>query len=301
MATIQDTFTGTNGTALTAHTADTGETWTKHPNSGTGSMTIQSNALATGSTDSFYYNSATPLTAEYDVQVTVQGAGYVGGPCGRINTAANTYYICAYYAGGANRWSLDKVVAGVTTNLGTHDGDAPTSAKVVKLSITDATKKVFLDGVEIISSADNAITAAGKAGINGAGNGDTLDTFSATNMTSSSSSQTITPTQGTITLSGLAPSMNPFTNVRIREVLVNEAGSPVANQTGIHLLVWYNGFPNSAPDLSYSNMTTDPAGTTSWSLATGTLVYNQRIFYVAHDGHSSLSVYTCAQMTPTYS
>jgi hypothetical protein len=65
--------------------------------------------------------------------------------------------------------------------------------------------------------------------------------------------------------------MNPFTNVRIREVLINEAGSPVANQTGIHLLVWYSGFPAGAADLSYSNMTTDPTGTTSWSLATGTL------------------------------
>jgi hypothetical protein len=101
-------------------------------------------------------------------------------------------------------------------------------------------------------------------------------------------------------LTGLAPTSNAFTNVRIREVLINEAGSPVANQTGIHLVVWYNGFPIGAPDLSYSNMTTDPTGTTSWSLATGTLIYNQRIFYVAHDGHASLSVYTCAQMQPTY-
>jgi hypothetical protein len=112
---------------------------------------------------------------------------------------------------------------------------------------------------------------------------------------------TALPGVGAVTTGGLIASMNPFTNVRIREVLVNEAGSPVANQTGIHLVVWYGGFPSGAADLSYSNMTTDPAGTTSWSLATGTLVYNQRIFYVAHDGHASLSVYTCAQMQPTYS
>jgi hypothetical protein len=111
---------------------------------------------------------------------------------------------------------------------------------------------------------------------------------------------TATPGVGAVTASGLAPTSNAFTNVRIREVLINEAGSPVANQTGIHLVVWYNGFPIGAPDLSYSNMTTDPTGTTSWSLATGTLIYNQRIFYVAHDGHASLSVYTCAQMQPTY-
>jgi len=115
------------------------------------------------------------------------------------------------------------------------------------------------------------------------------------------SSSTVTPTTGSVVAEGRAPSVNPFTNVRIREVLINAAGSPVANQTGIHLVVWYGGVPTGAPDLSYSSMTTDANGSTSWSLATGSLVYNQKIFYVAHDGHASLSAYTCAQMIPTYS
>jgi hypothetical protein len=127
-----------------------------------------------------------------------------------------------------------------------------------------------------------------------------IKSFAIVSGLSTGSTATATPGVGAVTLSGRAPTANAFTNVRIRDVLINEAGSPVANQTGIHLVVWYSGFPIGAPDLSYSNMTTDPTGTTSWSLATGTLMYNQRIFYVAHDGHSSLSVYTCAQMQPTY-
>lgn len=115
------------------------------------------------------------------------------------------------------------------------------------------------------------------------------------------SSATAEPSQGTLTLSGLAPTTNAFTNVRIREVLINEAGSPVGNQTGMHLIVWYGGAPSGSPDLSYSDMTTDANGTTSWSIATGSLQYNQGIFFVAHDGHTSMSVYTCARMVPTYS
>jgi hypothetical protein len=88
--------------------------------------------------------------------------------------------------------------------------------------------------------------------------------------------------------------------VRIREVLINEAGSPVGNRTGMSLLIWYGGSPVGAPDLSYSALTTDANGTTSWSIATGSLAYNQSIFYVATDGGASLSMYTCARMVPSY-
>lgn len=123
----------------------------------------------------------------------------------------------------------------------------------------------------------------------------------AVDYTAGGSSTTITPSVGSALIQGRAPSANPFTNVRIREVFINEAGSPVSNKTGLQLLVWYAGNPVGAPDLSYSNVTTDLAGTMSWSLATGTLIYNQQIFYVSTDGGASLSMYTCARMTPTYS
>lgn len=115
------------------------------------------------------------------------------------------------------------------------------------------------------------------------------------------STGTANPTTGTFTYQGRQASINPFTNVRIREVLINEAGSPVGSRTGMSLLVWYAGSPIGAPDLSYSALTTDANGTTSWSIATGSLIYNQPIFYVATDGNASLSVWTCARMIPTYS
>lgn len=112
---------------------------------------------------------------------------------------------------------------------------------------------------------------------------------------------TALPGVGGLSVTGLAPTPNAFTGVHISEVLINEAGSPVSGRTGIHLMVWYSGFPVGAADLSYTDMTTDANGTASWSLATGSLMYGQRIFYVAHDGHTSLSTFTCAQMRPTYS
>lgn len=114
------------------------------------------------------------------------------------------------------------------------------------------------------------------------------------------SSTTATPTTGLLSIQGQQHSVNPFTNVRIREVFINEAGSPLANMTGMSLLIWYAGSPIGSPDLSYSAVTTDTNGTMSYSLATGSLVYNQPIFYLATDGHASLSAWTCARMTPTY-
>lgn len=114
---------------------------------------------------------------------------------------------------------------------------------------------------------------------------------------------TVTPTTGSLRFSYSPPSLNPFTNVRISEILINEAGSPLAGRTGMHLLVWYEGYPFGAPDLSYSNATTGAAGTFSYSLASGPLLYNSPIFYLLTDGNASgsLSGYTCARMVPTYS
>jgi hypothetical protein len=116
-----------------------------------------------------------------------------------------------------------------------------------------------------------------------------------------SGSTTVTPTQGTITVNGRQASVNPFTNVRLSEVLINEAGSALASMTGMGLVIWYGGAPIGSPDLSYSAVTTGGAGTMSYSLATGSLVYNQAIFYVLTDGSASLSAWTCARVIPTYS
>jgi hypothetical protein len=112
---------------------------------------------------------------------------------------------------------------------------------------------------------------------------------------------TVTPSRGSITVSGLAPGANVFTTVRYQEVLINAAGSPVGGRTGLRFTVWYSGQCAGAPDLSYSDMTTGAAGTASYSIATGPLVFGQKVFGVITDGGESLSSYTCGLLTLTYS
>lgn len=66
-------------------------------------------------------------------------------------------------------WRLFKRVAGSQTELGTAYSQVLSAGNdyVVKLEIRDATKKVYIDGVERISDSDNPITAAGKVGLYG--------------------------------------------------------------------------------------------------------------------------------------
>jgi hypothetical protein len=115
----------------------------------------------------------------------------------------------------------------------------------------------------------------------------------------SSSSVTKTPTQAVLSLGGLVATTNAFQFVRIRDVLINESGQAVGSASNIRLLVWYSGQAIGAPDVSLNGMTTDAAGTASWSIQTGTLVKDQTIFYVAQDS-VSYSNYTCGRMIPSY-
>lgn len=110
---------------------------------------------------------------------------------------------------------------------------------------------------------------------------------------------TVTPAPASLTLNGRTPATSAFQNVRIRDVLVNESGQAVANAANITLLVWYGGVARGAPDVSLNGQTTDANGSASWSIPTGSLAFNQHIFYVAQDS-VSFSNYTCARMTPSY-
>lgn len=116
---------------------------------------------------------------------------------------------------------------------------------------------------------------------------------------SGGASTTVTPAQAALTLNGRTPTTSAFQNVRIREVLVNGSGQTVGNATDITLLVWYSGRFGGAPDVSLNGFTTDSQGTTSWSIATGTLAFNDPIAWVAQNS-VSLSHYAAARMIPSY-
>lgn len=187
---VSDTFTGTDSTDLTAHTGETGATWAKVTGV-TGVIKITGNTAKGDSGGlSMYYASGTPDTNEYDIEVDLHNISAVDWPGigGRIDPATDTGYWLNLHSDNVN-WRLNKRVAGVDTSLGEFPHDMnPGDNRHLKLQIRDATKKAFVAGVEIISSADNSITGVGKAGIRtqnsdwGFGStGKTMDNFTATN------------------------------------------------------------------------------------------------------------------------
>jgi hypothetical protein len=162
---VRDTFTGADGTLLSAHAGELGAAWTLHP-SYTGTLQLAGNRLrATSTTATAYYASGVPSGAEYDVTATItrlSGSVNSIGILGRMDTAANTFYMARY---SPSAWQLFKFVNGVSTQLGSAVSDSFPDTRTVTLEIRDAAKKLFVDGVERISSPDNVITAAGRVGV----------------------------------------------------------------------------------------------------------------------------------------
>ena len=190
---LADNFTGTNGTALSSHNADTGGAgWTKHPASGDNAA-IQSNQASATGAEADYYHTATPGSANYFVQADLvcqtTPTSYAGVML-RTDTAATTWYGAGYDQGNA-RWELFRGSAGSFTTLGTSAATFSSGTRTIKLTVsgTGATVslELFVGGVSTITASDtnaSRITATGKAGLYtacnvSANNGYSVDTLSA--------------------------------------------------------------------------------------------------------------------------
>lgn len=163
-------FTGSNGTELSAHDA----AWTRHT-SYTANSVIAANRLR-GSTaaNSAYWHSGTPAGADYSVSAdlftkTTDGGDGGTGVIGRVDTSANTFYMARYAGVAIDGWQLFKAVAGVFTQLGSTTTQSLTdeTAYNVKLEMIGTAIKLYKEGSgsATISSTDSSITAAGKAGL----------------------------------------------------------------------------------------------------------------------------------------
>lgn len=202
MANASDTFTEAADTDLAVHTSDSGHTWTKYFGNVLTVLAASDylyNAAPTNS--SRYKSSVTPASAEYDVQADIRAdINWSFGVSGRIDDAVSDEYFAAYEN---SLWKLWKIDAGVVTTLATYTGDSPNgTTRTAKLEIRNATKKLFIDGVERISSTDNAVTAAGKPGLYGDGNstGNWMDNWSSTDFVASGTSYTRLVTDGLLML-----------------------------------------------------------------------------------------------------
>lgn len=177
-----DNFTGSANSDLSGRTSSSGHTWTRHP-SYTGQLRLNAggNAVTTGNSSTDLCTiGATPTNADYSVAVTATTlASGVFGPVGRADTTANTFY---HFRRSGTAYQLFKFVAGTATQIGT--GGTPTAGDVLELDLngTDITGKV--NGTSLLTAADSAITAAGRAGIRGgSATGWVADDFSADEAT----------------------------------------------------------------------------------------------------------------------
>ena len=163
---VSDTMSDTNGTLLSAHTPDTGGTWVKR--SGTGDFEIQSNQARITASDTFVYytNAATPGNAEYDVTsdwVVASNESTTIGLLGRLIDSSNFYHV--FYKDLTNTYTLRKKVSGSFTILDTLIESLSVATHAAKLEIRDASKKLYIDTIEKLTSADDVLTDAGNAGV----------------------------------------------------------------------------------------------------------------------------------------
>jgi hypothetical protein len=190
-----DTFTGTAGTAVDSHTAETGGTWVEpgnyqssFPDHGVITAAGRIRKDKSSSQWGMYYSPATPATADYmvsaDVYVYSALTGDVTGVLGRLdttNTTNGTFY-AAVYDKPSGKWTLYKVISGTKTVIGTAYTQALTTGATYRLGLdmSGTTIRLLVDGVERISVIDSALSAKGKGGVSlgfsGAANTTVTDT-----------------------------------------------------------------------------------------------------------------------------
>lgn len=168
---FNDTFTDTAGTVLSAHTSDSGGTWTLHPGSTASSEAVitSSNRVreANVSNSNTYYASVTPTSPDYDVHAGFVAVTNVSSDicvAGRIDTTVRDWYYAYAHMTGSVGFYLGKCVGGTFTALGnglfTLSGSAP-----IKLIMRGDVIAVAGNGGTRFVTQDTAITAAGRPGI----------------------------------------------------------------------------------------------------------------------------------------
>jgi len=182
---VSDLFTDTNATALQDHTPDTGGTWAEMAFTAFGipsttDAEINTNrcrSLSASGRSRVYRNAADPGDNEYDISLdmTVGTAGIIDDwECyGRMTATGTSDADVDRYQGGyffhstdaSKKFFLYKIIAGSNTELASAQEDIGTGTFGLKLEVRDAAKKVFLDSTEKLTSADDAITQNGRAGL----------------------------------------------------------------------------------------------------------------------------------------
>lgn len=162
-----DSFTDTNDTSILAHTNDALVAWNLQ--SGLSVVTqalINNNRVYSKDINNTYYSNFIPNSADYEVYGKFYkfSAG-TAGITARASVSANTYYCLRYDGIG---WQINRVLNGVSAQIGNaypDDAWADGTEREAVLWLSGNIIKAFINGVEVISTADFLITDAGRGGI----------------------------------------------------------------------------------------------------------------------------------------
>lgn len=172
----QDTFTEAVDTDLESHTPDVGTGW---DTDGAASFQATDTDDLRASGTSIQAARETTTIGDDDMDVSIDYVvirlssdsriGVIGRVPDTEDGEENSYQSYFIGDGSAVDITLDKVVASIRTNLGSYDanitsGDLP---ETMKLEIRTAAKKVYLNGIERISSSDDNLTGNNFAGVTG--------------------------------------------------------------------------------------------------------------------------------------
>lgn len=164
---LKDTFTGTAGTNLEAHTGETGATWTKDGTFSAGQFVIsdanrvRNNTAGVAVADRA---SGTPGSANYTVSAKIRPASVPVGPyIGPLARADGTGH---FYASVIDNTGLTLMAFGSGTVIGSYAFSPVAGTNyLVALKVSGTTITVFLDGVQRISVTDSTLAAASKPGL----------------------------------------------------------------------------------------------------------------------------------------
>lgn len=181
---VWDTFDGTAGTVLTAHTGQIGAIWTGHPSFNQAMvLTAANRARPNTSSISGGYSSGVPVSGDYSVQADIYVASIVASSyCGitaRMSTTVDTEYV-ATLVPNAGTIILSKRVAGAQTDFGTYTipgGVVAGTTYTVKAVVAGSNISLYVGGVLVLGPyTDSAITQPGRAGYRMFASGGPTDT-----------------------------------------------------------------------------------------------------------------------------
>ena len=167
---IADSFSEAADTALASHTPETGGAWAAYgsPYSATASVIAAEGRVAGSSSSSsaLYTNAVTPPSADYLIEAVVRFTSSTGkrvGIAARYSASGTENGYLVYFDG--SYWVLRRVVAGVSTDLGSYYGSSSLNTDyVLRFEVFATMLTVSIDGIARIFVSDASITAAGRVG-----------------------------------------------------------------------------------------------------------------------------------------